>query len=119
MNRLPYNTDADLYGRPDYWASPLEFLVNGGDCEDYAIAKYVSLRMLGVPDEDMLITVGWSQEQDAHHAVLVVDADPDENGALPVVLNNTTNVVTLDAELAVATLAPLFSVNMTSKVGHF
>ena len=46
-----YMTDQQLWGQNDYWATPLETLGKGaGDCEDYAIAKYVSLRKLGIPD---------------------------------------------------------------------
>lgn len=49
-----YRLDSQLYGMEDYWASPLETLGHGmGDCEDYAIAKYVSLRMLGISDNNL------------------------------------------------------------------
>lgn len=49
-----YRLDMNLYGMEDYWASPLETLGHGmGDCEDYAIAKYVSLRMLGISDANL------------------------------------------------------------------
>ncbi|WP_409525863.1 transglutaminase-like cysteine peptidase [Nitrincola sp. MINF-07-Sa-05] len=49
-----YRLDINLYGMEDYWASPLETLGHGlGDCEDYAIAKYVSLRMLGISDANL------------------------------------------------------------------
>ena len=44
VNQWPYRTDADNYGRSDYWATPLEFFRRSGDCEDYVIAKYRSLR---------------------------------------------------------------------------
>jgi len=48
--RIAYREDIDLWGQVDYWASPLETLDKGaGDCEDYAIAKYVTLVALGVP----------------------------------------------------------------------
>ncbi|MBE0484225.1 MAG: transglutaminase-like cysteine peptidase [Bacterioplanes sp.] len=49
-----YRTDMALYGQEDYWATPLELLGHGlGDCEDWAIAKYVSLRHLGIADEQL------------------------------------------------------------------
>ncbi len=52
--RMRYVTDQELWGKADYWASPLEFMgKSAGDCEDYAIAKYVSLQMLGVPAEKL------------------------------------------------------------------
>lgn len=46
-----YQLDETLYGVEDYWATPLQTLGHGrGDCEDWAIAKYVSLRNLGIPE---------------------------------------------------------------------
>ena len=47
LNDWRYQADQQNYGRRDYWATPLEFLRRSGDCEDYAIIKYVSLRQLG------------------------------------------------------------------------
>lgn len=42
--------DIDVWGKSDYWASPLEMLGKGmGDCEDYSLAKYFSLAAMGVP----------------------------------------------------------------------
>ncbi|UQB41519.1 transglutaminase-like cysteine peptidase [Thiomicrospira microaerophila] len=49
-----YMTDMQLYGQEDYWATPLETFGQGlGDCEDYAIAKYVTLRAMGMPDDKL------------------------------------------------------------------
>ena len=49
---IRYRTDQRLYGVEDYWASPLETLGHGlGDCEDYAILQYVSLRLAGISDD--------------------------------------------------------------------
>ena len=51
---LRYQTDIQLWKQNDYWATPLETLGRGlGDCEDYAIAKYISLRALGVSDDKL------------------------------------------------------------------
>ncbi|MBL8446826.1 MAG: transglutaminase-like cysteine peptidase [Zoogloeaceae bacterium] len=48
--RIQYESDDMVWNQPDYWATPLETLGRGmGDCEDFAIAKYVSLEALGVP----------------------------------------------------------------------
>jgi len=47
-NEKKYVLDIDIYGVPDYWAIPREFLYNNGDCEDFAILKYMSLRQLGL-----------------------------------------------------------------------
>lgn len=49
-NRVRWTTDELLFGQSDYWATPLETLALGaGDCEDFSIAKYVTLLELGVP----------------------------------------------------------------------
>lgn len=62
---------------PDYWASPREFRENSGDCEDYSIAKYFTLRALGVPKENMRIVVLMETIRNLPHAVLVVYMDGD------------------------------------------
>lgn len=49
-HRIAFVDDTEVWGKADYWATPLEALGRGrGDCEDFAVAKYVSLRSLGVP----------------------------------------------------------------------
>lgn len=75
MNDVRYVRDTRNYGRSDFWATPVEFMERGGDCEDYAIAKYVSLRALGVPESRMRIAIVHDREQNTPHAVLVVYTD--------------------------------------------
>jgi predicted transglutaminase-like cysteine proteinase len=87
-NRIPYNSDMEVWGRSDYWASPLEFLRRTGDCEDYAILKYYSLRQLGVPAADMRMVVVQDTVRNLAHAVLLVLVD----GQL-LVLDNLTNAI--------------------------
>ena len=50
INRhIAFENDVDIWRQSDYWATPLETIGLGqGDCEDFAIIKYVSLRMAGV-----------------------------------------------------------------------
>ncbi|MEO1089023.1 MAG: transglutaminase-like cysteine peptidase [Pseudomonadota bacterium] len=73
VNRTPYHTDAAIYGTRDHWATPLEFFTrNTGDCEDFAIAKYASLRLLGIPASSMRILVVEDVRRNLAHAVLVV-----------------------------------------------
>jgi len=50
-NQWAYRTDQEVWGKSDYWASPKEFMINSGDCEDYAILKYVSLKELGFKND--------------------------------------------------------------------
>jgi len=54
---VTFDTDAAIWGTPDYWATPLETMGRGrGDCEDFTIAKYVSLKLLGVAGEKLRLT---------------------------------------------------------------
>ncbi len=49
INAMPFAEDIDLWQQEDYWTTPSEFIGGkGGDCEDYAIAKYFTLRHMGV-----------------------------------------------------------------------
>ena len=73
LNHLRYIRDIVNWGVEDYWASPVEFLVRNGDCEDYAIAKYMMLRELGWPVESMQIVVAQDQSLNALHSILAVE----------------------------------------------
>jgi len=75
MNRRSYIEDLPNYGVPDYWATPREFLTRDGDCEDYAIAKLLSLRNLGFAAEEVRLVVLQDMNLNAAHAVLVVYVD--------------------------------------------
>lgn len=72
MNKVKFLSDADNYGVRDYWATPMEFMQNGGDCEDYAFAKYVSLQALGFNKNDMRLAIVYDHVMRMPHAVLVV-----------------------------------------------
>lgn len=76
FNRIPYVVDAANWGVADYWATPLQFLSRAGDCEDYAIAKYVTLRQLGFASDEMRIVVLDDTNLRVPHAILAV-ADGD------------------------------------------
>ena len=71
-NAWPYRIDREVWGKDDYWAAPAEFLSRSGDCEDYCIAKYFTLRELGVPADDMRIVVVRETVRGVAHAVLTV-----------------------------------------------
>jgi predicted transglutaminase-like cysteine proteinase len=69
-------TDLAQYGQEDVWSSPLVTLYRGaGDCEDYAIAKFVALRMAGIPAEDLRIVVLTDVIRGEGHAVAAVRFD--------------------------------------------
>jgi len=75
MNNRPYKQDDWIYGVSDYWAAPHEFLKNSGDCEDFAIAKYFSLRQLGFDAADMQVVLVYDIYSGTDHAVLRVSLD--------------------------------------------
>lgn len=72
MNEARYIVDPINWGVRDYWATPRQFFAKFGDCEDYAIAKYVTLKQLGVPAQDMRIVVLQDLNLRVAHAVLAV-----------------------------------------------
>jgi predicted transglutaminase-like cysteine proteinase len=107
FNRLPYNSDQALWNVPDYWATPVEMLgMNGGDCEDYAIGKYLTLKELGVPIDRLRITYVRALSLGVTHMVLAYYPDPD---AEPWILDNLTNDIKLAS--ARSDLEPVFSFN--------
>jgi predicted transglutaminase-like cysteine proteinase len=71
--RYPYRQDINNWGVPDYYATPYEFLKKSGDCEDYAIAKYMMLRALGFPATSLrLLAVSILSQGGIAHAILLV-----------------------------------------------
>jgi predicted transglutaminase-like cysteine proteinase len=104
VNEVTYIEDSNNWGKSDYWATPVEFFARGGDCEDFAIAKYTALRALGVPEERLRVAIVHDKKKDIPHAVLIVYTD---NGAL--LLDNQNQTV-----LNAATYnryRPIFSIN--------
>ncbi|MCP5404786.1 MAG: transglutaminase-like cysteine peptidase [Pseudomonadaceae bacterium] len=73
INRWEYINDNELWGRSDYWETPRQFVENSGDCEDYSIAKYISLKELGWPDSALRMAVVHDTVRDIAHAILVVE----------------------------------------------
>ncbi len=59
----------------NHWSTLLEFLKRGGDCEDFAVAKYFLLRELGFPAEELRVLVTYEKMARAYHAVLAVRRD--------------------------------------------
>jgi predicted transglutaminase-like cysteine proteinase len=89
--QLRYVEDVDLWHEVDYWETPIEALWKGaGDCEDYAIAKYFSLRHLGVASEKLRITYVKALTQNRAHMVLTYYASPE---AEPLVLDSLIDAI--------------------------
>lgn len=87
FNQIEYQTDLKTWGQKDYWASRLEFLGKGqGDCEDFAVAKYLTMMQLGVPEKKIFLTyVKAAGYKDAAHLVVSYYKEP---GTVPFVLDN-------------------------------
>lgn len=108
MNAQRYVTDDSLWGVNDYWASPSEFLSrSAGDCEDYAIAKYLSLKLLGWTDDELRIVAVKDLKLGIGHAVLVAF----HNGRTLVLDNQSKQI--LEAE-RLNHYQPVYSINATS-----
>jgi predicted transglutaminase-like cysteine proteinase len=103
-NAKPYVDDMANWGVPDYWETPGEFIAHGGDCEDFAIAKYFSLVRLGFPSRDLRIVIVSDSQAHDFHAVLVARLE----GALWLLDNQQPDVVPLEA---MAQYAPIYSLN--------
>jgi predicted transglutaminase-like cysteine proteinase len=73
FNRVAYVSDTVNWQSADHWEPINEFLAKGGDCEDYAIAKYAMLRALGLPAKQMRLLIVEDVRKRETHAVLAVD----------------------------------------------
>ena len=95
-------SDMAQWGVPDRWSNPLETFATGrGDCEDYAIAKYVALTAAGVPADDVKLVIVRNTAADEDHAVVAVRNDGDW-----IILDNRWLTMVRDVEMAKA--IPLF-----------
>ena len=108
--RILYELDPVVWQQNDYWASPLEFMGRAtGDCEDFAISKYMTLLLLGVPNDKLRMiyvrarTAGAKTEA---HMVLGYYEDPTGE---PVILDNLISSVRPAARRT--DLSPVFSFN--------
>jgi predicted transglutaminase-like cysteine proteinase len=111
--QIRFGEDSAIWNQPDYWATPLETLgLGAGDCEDFSIAKYYSLKEVGVASEKLRLiyvrakTGSTDAVASQAHMVLAYYAQPE---AEPLVLDN------LISEIRPASrrpdLAPVFSFN--------
>jgi len=108
MNQTPYVDDNKRYGLAGYWeATPERFFSDGGDCKDYALVKYASLRALGFPPEQLRIAVVMDMTRNILHAILIVK----EPNAAYVLDNQAQNIKTV---ADVHRYEPIFAVNSRS-----
>ena len=78
---IRYTSDMKQWRRSDRWSAPLDrrhrgsFDTGMGDCEDYAIAKYVALRSAGTPARDLRLLMVRDTSVRTYHAVLAARQD--------------------------------------------
>lgn len=101
--------DIELYGVKDYWATPVEFLCHGaGDCEDYAIAKFFSLKTLGVEEGKLRMAYVKSLTYNEMHMVMAYYSTPN---AEPLILCNQIDDIKPASQRK--DLVPIFTFNVT------
>ena len=107
FNRQEFIADLLLWKDKDYWATPVEFLAqNGGDCEDFSIAKYFTLKKLGVDENKLNLTYAKAVELNQAHMVVTYYGQPE---AEPLILDNLIDEIK-PASLR-PDLLPVFSFN--------
>jgi predicted transglutaminase-like cysteine proteinase len=107
FNRLDFRPDRELRKAEDYWATPREtLLAAGGDCEDFAIAKYYTLRQLGVPEERLRLTYTIARRPARAHMVLAYYSGPEAD---PLILDSLAQDLRYGSQRA--DLMPVFAFN--------
>jgi predicted transglutaminase-like cysteine proteinase len=85
-NGVRYGSDRKVWGKKDYWATPFEFLLKDrGDCEDYVIAKYFTLKDLGMDPKKLYFVYVRVKGKKRPHMVLAYYEKPD---AEPLILDS-------------------------------
>lgn len=106
---VQFLNDIDLWQKNDYWATPLEMLsIGAGDCEDYSIAKYFTLKELGVDEDKLRITYVKATEIGQAHMVLTYF---ETKRSVPLVLDNL--IVDIKPASRRNDLVPVYSFNGT------
>ena len=107
FNRVPYVTDMQHWGVQDYWATPVEMLSSfGGDCEDYSIGKYLTLRELGIQVSKLRITYVRAAGFNESHMVLAYYPSPNAD---PLILDNLSGDIRLASQRT--DLEPVYGFN--------
>ena len=108
FNERQWRKDSAVYGQDEYWATPSEFLQNGGDCEDFAITKYLLLLDLGWPEAALWLVIGetTNKTKNEWHAVVAAKV-----GNKMVYLDNTASprALLVTEEMLVKRFAPVLA----------
>jgi predicted transglutaminase-like cysteine proteinase len=107
FNRIDFIDDSLHWGEQDYWATPVEFLASdGGDCEDFSLAKYFTLKVMGVSETRLNLTYVKALNLNQAHMVLTYFKTPGEE---PLVLDNLINDIKPASQRT--DLLPVYSFN--------
>ena len=102
---IRYVSDYTQHGEADRWSTPLAtFATAKGDCEDYAIAKYVALTAAGFSRDDLQLVLVRDRAIRQDHAVLAARLD-----GRWLILDNRFSALMEDSEAK--SLTPLFAIN--------
>lgn len=107
FNSFRWVDDMQIWHKKDYWATRMEFVGKGaGDCEDYVIAKYFTLKQLGIPTQKLYFTYVKALRYNQAHMVLAYYDTPN---SIPLILDN------INGKIKIATqrtdLVPVYSFN--------
>jgi len=107
--RVLYDSDQVVWQQEDYWATPLELMGRAaGDCEDFAIAKYMTLLMLGVNSQQLRLVYVRAKTGATSVAHMVLGFYPQPTDE-PLILDNLITSVRPASQRA--DLTPVFSFN--------
>ncbi|MDE2165092.1 MAG: transglutaminase-like cysteine peptidase [Alphaproteobacteria bacterium] len=112
LNAVRYVPATTNWGSPGYWETPFEFLARGGQCQDYAISKYLALEAAGVPDQDLRVAVVHDLQSNEDHAILIVTINGQD-----FVLDNLTESV--DPLTSVTRYRAYYAINDTGWWAYF
>jgi predicted transglutaminase-like cysteine proteinase len=102
---IRYMSDYVQHGEADRWSAPLASFATGkGDCEDYAIAKYVALSEAGFPHEELRLVLVRDRSLGQDHAVLAARLDGHW-----LILDSRRSDLMNDSQ--VTSLTPLYAIN--------
>jgi predicted transglutaminase-like cysteine proteinase len=104
VNRHPYVPSQSNWGESNHWETPFEFFRKSGQCQDYAIAKYLLLRAAGVPAAELRVLVLRDTQLGLDHAVTVAYVE----GEALLLDNQIGTVVPADS---VHNYQPYYSIN--------
>jgi predicted transglutaminase-like cysteine proteinase len=108
FNGARFVNDIEQWSIHDYWATPLEFIAqDAGDCEDFSIAKYFTLKEMGMDSSKLRITYVKALTLNQAHMVLAYYSTP---SSVPVILDNINKRIKSATDRS--DLQPVYSFNV-------